>query len=78
MMSSAQWQLTDSSGKDVEGGCSIDLPVNAPTNKLADAILKALGVQEGLPYYGKYFDDAYLSELMNAYFETEEEAVTAA
>jgi hypothetical protein len=35
-------------------------------------------VDDGLPYYKQYFDDAYLSELMNEYFQTEEEALNAA
>ncbi len=78
MMSSAQWQLTDSNGRDVEGGCPIDLPIEAKRNKVADSILSVFGVDDGLPYYKQYFDDAYLSELMNEYFQTEEEALNAA
>ena len=79
MMSSAQWQLTDSSGETVEGGCSIDIPIEAePANAAVDAILGILGAGEGVPNYEKYFDDAYLSELMNDYFETEAEELPAA
>jgi hypothetical protein len=62
----------------VEGGCPIDLPIEAKRNKVADSILSVFGVDDGLPYYKQYFDDAYLSELMNEYFQTEEEALNAA
>ena len=39
-------------------------------------MLGFLGVDEGLPNYEKYFDDAYLSQLMNDYFQAEAEAET--
>ena len=77
MMSSAQWQLTDSEGVDVEGGCSIDLPIETTSNDKVDSFLSILGVDEGLPGYEKYFDDEYLSELMNSWFGTEEETELA-
>ena len=78
MMSSAQWQLTDSSGVDVEGGCRIDLPIETKTNKTVDKILGIVGVDDGLPNYEKYFDDEYLNQLMNDYFQAETEEIPAA
>jgi hypothetical protein len=72
MMSSAQWQLTDSDFVDVEGGCEIDIPIEAESNSTIDKFLGKLGVDENLPYYGNYFDDDYLSSLMNAWFAGEE------
>ena len=78
MMSSAQWKLTDSDGVDVEGGCSIDLPIRTKSNKRIDAFLSAFGVDEGLPYYGEYFDEEYLAELMNDYFQNASEVLPAA
>ena len=77
MMSSAQWQLTDSTGMSVEGGCSIDLPIETKSSKTLNKFLGAFGVDEGLPYYGKYFDEAYLSKLMNEYFQTQSEDLAA-
>ena len=78
MMSSAQWQLTDSGGDDVEGGCRIDLPIEADRNKVADSVLGFFGVDEGMPGFRKFFDDAYLSDLMNGYFQAETEEDIAA
>jgi hypothetical protein len=80
MMSSGQWQLTDADGVDVEGGCRIDIPIEAKSNRIVKPVLGFFGVDEGLPNYEKYFDDAYLSQLMNDYFQAEDEAevVTAA
>ena len=72
MMSSAQWQLTDSDFVDVEGGCEIDIPIEVESNSTIDKFLGKLGVDENLPYYGNYFDDDYLSSLMNAWFAGEE------
>lgn len=76
MMSSGQWQLTDADGVDVEGGCRIDIPIEAKSNRISKSVLGFLGVDEGLPNYEKYFDDAYLSQLMNDYFQAEAEAET--
>ena len=78
MMSSAQWQLTDSEGNDVEGGCSVDLPIKPKSNKTVDSLVGLLGAGEGLPYYEDYFDDALLSDLMNDYFQADSEEVPAA
>ena len=76
MMSSGQWQLTDADGVDVEGGCRIDIPIEAKSNRIVESVLGFFGVDEGLPNYEKYFDDAYLSQLMNDYFQAEAEAET--
>ena len=76
MMSSGQWQLTDADGVDVEGGCRIDIPIEAKSNRIVKSVLGFFGVDEGLPNYEKYFDDAYLSQLMNDYFQAEAEAET--
>lgn len=78
MMSSAQWQLTDSEGNAVEGGCTIDMPIETKNNKTIDSILSAFGVDEGLPRYDNYFDDAYLEQLMNEWFQVEAQEDVAA
>ena len=68
LMSSAQWRLTDSEGTVVEGGCSIDLPVEPVTNPLIDSLVAAVGVDDGLPAYVHYYDDEKLDEMMNNWF----------
>lgn len=78
MMSSAQWQLTDSEGNAVEGGCTIDMPIETKNYKTVDSILSAFGVDEGLPRYDNYFDDAYLEQLMNEWFQVEAQEDVAA
>ena len=78
MMSSAQWQLTDSESNAVEGGCTIDMPIETKNNKTIDSILSAFGVDEGLPRYDNYFDDAYLEQLMNEWFQVEAQEDVAA
>ena len=78
MMSSAQWQLTDSEGNAVEGGCTIDMPIETKNYKTIDSILSAFGVDEGLPRYDNYFDDAYLEQLMNEWFQVEAQEDVAA
>ena len=77
-LSSAQWQLTDSENVSVEGGCKIDLPIEAKTNGIGKAIYGLLGMEGGVPSYENYFDEEHLSELMNDYFMTETEADVAA
>jgi hypothetical protein len=77
MMSSAQWQLTDSRGNDVEGGCRIDLPIEPEGNRIVDTALGLFGVDEGLLGYENFFDEAYLSDLMNEYFQEEEADLAA-
>ena len=77
-MSSAQWKLTDSNGADVEGGCSVDIPIETIPDKKFDSLLGLLGVDEDLPDFEKYFDDAYLAQLMNDYFQDEQEVLPAA
>ncbi|MBP3873268.1 MAG: hypothetical protein J6E32_06065 [Lachnospiraceae bacterium] len=77
MMSSGQWQLTDSNGVDVEGGCDIDISITAEPNKTVDSILGLLGFDADIPNYKNYFDDAYLSKLMNGFFESGSEELAA-
>ena len=70
MMSSGQWKLTDSRGADLEGGCSIDLPLEAALMSNEDAAA-VLGIEDSFPDFEAWFDDALLDELMNAWYGTE-------
>ena len=72
VMSSAQWQLTDAEGNGVEGGCRIDLPISPKANGIIDVLAKIAGIDEGLPSFDNFFDDALLSGMMNEYFGEEE------
>ena len=68
VMSSAQWQLLDETGKDVEGGCTVDIPIETRSIGLLDKLIGSLGVDEGLPFFSAYFDEENLDALMNAWF----------
>ena len=68
LMSSAQWQLTDSQYNSVEGGCSIDLPVEAKSNELIDKLISIIGVEDGAPSFAEYFEDERLDSMMNEWF----------
>ena len=74
MMSSGQWQLVDSQGVSVEGGCKIDIPIEAKTNRWLDAAAAFAGIDDGVPLYQNYFDDAMLDTLMNAWFRVGSQA----
>ena len=78
MMSSCQWQLVDSQGNSVEGGCTVDLPIGTKSIGLIDKLIGKLGVDEGLPVFTAYFDDVNLNTLMNAWFHVQEEVAPAA
>ena len=67
-MSSAQWQLLDENGRDVEGGCTVDIPIKTSSIGLLDALVSNLGVDEGVPLYNAYFDAEKLNTLMDAWF----------
>ena len=68
MMSSAQWQLLDENGRDVEGGCTVDIPIEPRSLGLIDRLISTMGVDEGLPIFADYFDEENLDRLMNAWF----------
>ena len=68
MMSSGQWQLIDSTGQSVEGGCAVDIPISTWSLSLVDKLISKLGLDEGLPAFNTYFDDKNLDTLMNAWF----------
>ena len=68
VMSSGQWQLADPQGRNVEDGCVVDLPIEPVSSDVADSLLSLLGVDEGLPSFENYFDEAMLDEMMNDYF----------
>ncbi len=68
LMSSAQWQLLDESGMDVEGGCTVDIPIKTLSIGLVDSLIGSLGVDEGVAFYTAYFDDENLDKLMNVWF----------
>ncbi|MCR4655453.1 MAG: hypothetical protein K5770_04390 [Lachnospiraceae bacterium] len=77
-MSSARWQLIDSEGNTVEGGCSVDLPTTVVSSEDADNLLFLLGVNENLPFYSDLYDDEKLDEMMNEWFAADEESDEAA
>ena len=68
VMSSAQWQLLNENGKDVEDGCSVDIPIGTGSIGLIDKLVSSLGVDEGIPLYSAYFEEENLGNLMNAWF----------
>ena len=78
VMSSCQWQLTDSEGVDVEGGCTVDLPIEPVSNGILDALVSIVGVTEGVPNFTGYFDEAMLDQMMNDYFQAGQELADAA
>ena len=73
VMSSGQWQLVDPQGRNVEDGCAVDLPIEPVSSDTADSLISLLGVDEGLPSFEGYFDEAMLDEMMNDYFQSEAE-----
>ncbi len=77
VMSSAQWQLTDSYGADLEGGCAVDIPIEPDVMSLPE-VADALGIEDTFPDYEAYFDDAYLDELMTFWYGSEAELPAAA
>ena len=71
IMSSGQWQLTDSDYVSVEGGCKTDIPIEPKSNKWLDAVVSFAGIDDGVPTYQNYFDDAALDQMMNDWFRSE-------
>ena len=79
LMSSCQWQLTDSAGESVEGGCPVDLPIEPESIPILDYLFTMKAeLDEGIPFYTQYFNDGYLDSLMNNWFGTEQELAPAA
>ena len=78
VMSSCQWQLLDAAGRDVEGGCTVDIPIVPQSIGLIDRLISGLGVDEGLPLFLSYFDDHNLNTLMNVWFHVQNEVLPAA
>ena len=78
MMSSGQWCLRDSEGNDVEGGCTVDLPIPAESNVALDGLAGMLNIYGGVPSYKAYFDAARLDEMMNDRFAEQPEEKPAA
>ena len=78
MMSSAQWQLTDSQFVSVEGGCGIDIAIQPKSNSILDAVVSFAGIDDGLPAYMNYFDDANLDQMMRIWFRQGAQAGLAA
>ena len=68
VMSSAQWQLVDENGEDVERGCTVDIPLMPRYFDPLDSLVSRFGVDEGIPLYNTYFDDERLNSLMDAWF----------
>ena len=68
VMSSAQWQLLDETGKDVEAGCTVDIPIGTGSIGLVNMLISSLGVDEGMPIYTSYFNEENLNTLMDGWF----------
>ncbi len=69
VMSSAQWQLLTEDGRDVEAGCSVDIPIEPISFDSFDHLISGLlGIDEGLPVFSDYFDEENLNRLMNTWF----------
>ena len=78
VLSSGQWQLIDSQGESVEGGCSVDLPIEPASNPMLDVLAGAFTVEGGLPDFTAFFDDATLDQMMNDWFADPAQASAAA
>lgn len=76
IMSSAKWQATDSQWVDVEGGCEVDLPIEPIPSPTVDILFANLGfdIDDGLPSFEAYFDDAMLDAMMNDWFQAQAKA----
>ena len=78
LMSSGQWQLTDRDFVTVEGGCSIDIVIEPKSNKWIDAVVSFAGIDDGLPNYQDFFDDARLDQMMRIWFRSSSQQGIAA
>ncbi len=78
-MSSCQWQLTNSEGVSVEGGCSIDVPIEPaeiplsvlPEDPEIQLIANWLGENVIVNDYRDFYDDARLDSIMKERFGTQ-------
>jgi hypothetical protein len=62
----------------VERGCEIDLPIEVKSNSWLDSLASFAGIDDGLPSYTDYFDDARLDQLMSLWFRSETQLEAAA
>ena len=63
----------------MERGCEIDIPIEAKSNSWIDKAAAAFaGIDDGVPVYMNYFDDARLDQLMNLWFRSETQPEAAA
>ena len=71
LMSSGLWCVRDAEGNDVEGGCSVDLPIPVESNYILDGFAgMLLNIYGGVPSYKTYFDSEMLDEMMNDWFSS--------
>ena len=78
MLSSAQWQLTDAQGEGVEGGCSVDLPIDTKSPGLLDKLASTVGIDTVKPVYSDFYDEERLDGMMNEWFGSQMEMAPAA
>ena len=78
ILSSGQWQLTDSQYVSVERGCDIDIPIETQSNSMLDTVISFAGIDDGLPAYGNFYDDARLNQLINAWYRSGGQQASAA
>ena len=62
----------------MEGGCGIDIAIQPKSNSILDAVVSFAGIDDGLPAYMNYFDDANLDQLMRIWFRQGAQAALAA
>lgn len=78
MMSSGQWQLTDSNFHDVEAGCNVDVPIETPSIIDGRIMEMLIGLDEDLADHKNYYDDALLDQIMNDWYANQAEVKLAA
>ena len=71
LFSSGQWQLTDAQGNSVEGGCTVDIPIEPQSSSIIDSLASLVGIDNGIPAFFPYYDDKLLDGLISDYFQTE-------
>ena len=71
IFSSGQWQLTDAQGNSVEGGCTVDIPIEPQSSSIIDSLASLVGIDSGIPAFFPYYDDKLLDGLISDYFRNE-------
>lgn len=75
-----KWPFIDKNGDSVEGGCTIDVPIETgkmPVTELGegsliDIVSAMIGEGNDIPEYKNYFDAGRLDSIMNDWFNAKE------